>query len=133
MGKAVLQSFVDWPVTVNFRDEEGNPIMVGGQVKTVTIPSLARAPKNILVLSSDDFKAVHKDLSPLLTLGRRKGVVELDEIPDGFWDPEQRVAAAEGKLKVCENERDDALLKAMELEEEIEKLKKTLVVYGWKG
>lgn len=146
-NQVVLQSFLENKLTVNFRytedshDELGNPVKAGdaikvsGVYKTLAIPSIhtAQPGKNIVILTHEDFEAIRKDIKGLLELGQRgKGLVQLDDIPSGYWDPAQRIAEAEGKRKAVMIERDDALLRVMELEEEVKVLKDKLISYGWK-
>ena len=131
-NQVVLQSFVRTRITVNFRDEKGVAITSGGIVKTITIPSWMEQPKNIQVMSKDDFKQIKQDLEVYLTLGQNKGIVVLDDIPEGYWDPAQRVAAAEAKVTAAQGERDGAVKRAETAEAEIERLKTILMrTYGW--
>jgi len=133
MGKKqiVLQSNIPHRFTANFRDEKG---VIAVPARTVTVPSKDEAPKNILILSPDDFESVRKDLQPYLDLGRNKGIVELDGIPSGFWDPQQRVAEAEGKRLAAEAERDGAVARAEKAETEAVRLREILVKeYKWTG
>ena len=150
MGAAdqvVLQSFLENKLTVNFRytedskDELGNPVKAGeaikvaGVYKTLRIPSIHSADpgKNIVILTHEDFNAIRKDIDGLLELGQRgKGLIQLDDIPSGYWDPAQRIAEIEGKRQAVMIERDDALLHVLELEEEVKGLKEKLISYGWK-
>jgi len=146
-NQVVLQSFLERKYTVNFRytedtkDEMGNPvkagdaIKVGGAYKTLPIPSIhtAQPGKNIVILTEEDFKAIHKDIKELLDAGQRgKGLVKLDDIPAGYWDPAQRIADAEAKKNAVMIERDAAQFRALELEEEVKRLKGILTSYGWK-
>lgn len=147
-NQVVIQSFLERKYTVHFRytkdttDQAGNPvksgdpIKVGGVYKTLTIPSIYTAPngKNIVIVTKEDFDAIRQDLATYLEMGQhRKGVVVLDDIPQGYWDPAQQVADARAKKAAAEAERDGALMKVLELEEEVSRLKKLLTeTYGWK-
>jgi hypothetical protein len=130
--QVVIQSFVTHRVTANFRDEDGNAVRVGGVPKTVTVPALQESPKNILILTPDDFEAIRKDLDAYITLGQRKGMVIRDDIPSGFWDPSQRVADADAKRQMAEQQLLGAQSRIAELEAEIDSLKDKLREYGWK-
>lgn len=146
-NQVVIQSFLENRLTVNFRytedtkDEMGNPvkageaIKVGGVYKTLAIPSIhsAQPGKNVVILTHEDFEAIRKDVDGLLVLGQRgKGLVQLDDIPAGYWDPSQRIAEAEGKRQAVMIERDDALLRVLELEDRVKFLTEKLTSYGWK-
>lgn len=130
----VLQSFVPWTVEVNFRNDKGEPVTAAnGVIKTVRIPSKDNAPKNILILSPDDFEGVRADVQKYLDLGQRGGVVLIDDIPSGFWDPAQRVAEAEAKRDAAVTEVMAANKKVSDLETEIVRLNDILTrTYGWK-
>lgn len=138
--QVVLQSFIPQKCRVNFRHlvdgadfKKGDPIKVKGVVKTVTLPSVFDAPKNILILTAEDFEAIREDVEPLLEQGQRgKGVVKLDDIPSGYWDPAQRIAEAEGKMNVAKQQAENAEFRVLELEEEVKSLKVKLIEYGWK-
>lgn len=134
MGKqVVVQSFMNHRLTVNFRDEKNEVIRVGTLVKTVTVPARQEAPQNILILTPQDFEAVKYDLQDRIEMGQRGGVVILDSIPSGFWNPTQRVAEAEGKLQAAEAQFAGSQVRIGQLEADVEALKDKLRVYGWKG
>lgn len=133
----VIQSFVPYAVEVNFRhvggDLDGHPVKVGIHTKTVRVPAKHSAPKNILVLSPEDFAAVKVDLEPYLALGQRGGMTILEDIPSGFWDPAERVASAEAARQMAEGALAGANGRIAELEARVEELKGILTkTYAWK-
>ena len=145
LSQVVLQSFLETKLTVNYRYTEdvkdgdrvvhkkGEAIMVGSVYKTRTIPSRYEAPKNITILTPDDFEAIRVDVDEYLERGQqRKGLVKLDDIPSGYWDPAQQVADARGKMAEAQAKLEGAELRNMELEDEIKRLKGILVTFGWK-
>lgn len=133
-SRVVIQSFIPYRAEVNFRDEKGNVIFVNHRPKTVVVPSKESAPKNILILSVEDYQAVKQDLAEYVTMGQRGGVTILDDIPSGYWDPAQRVAEAEAKRQSAETERDAALTRAGAAEAEVVRLTEILTkTYGWTG
>jgi len=145
-SQIVLQSFMETKLTVHHRYTEdvknddgkvvfkkGDPIKVGSGYKTSTIPSRYEAPKNIIIRTPEDFEAIHEDVEELLKRGQQgKGLVKLDDIPSGYWDPAQQVADAKGKMADALAKLEGAELKAMELEDEVKRLKGILVTFGWK-
>lgn len=144
--QVVLQSFMPYKFTANLRytkddvDFRGHPVKAGevvmdknGNTLTVTIPALIESPKNVRIMTPEDFEKARQDLDPLLERGQRgRGIVQLDDIPAGFWDPAQRVADAEGKLSAAKAELEGSQFRILELEDEIKNLKEKLVSYGWK-
>jgi len=145
-SQVVLQSFAETKLIVNYRYTEdvkgedgvilhkkGEPIKQGMGYKTRSIPSRYEAPKNISVMTTEDFLAIHEDIKDHLERGQKgKGLVKLDDIPSGYWDPAQQVADARGKMSAALAERDGALMQVLELEEEVKRLKGILVTFGWK-
>jgi hypothetical protein len=129
----IVQSFVSCKVTANFRDENGKAVLSGGGYKTVTVPAKTESPKNILVLKASDFEAVKADLQPYLDLGQRGGMVLIENIPSGFWDPAARVAAAEAAKASAEGALSGAQAELSVKDARIEELKKLLDGFGWKG
>lgn len=144
--QVVLQSFRETKLTVNYRYTEdkvdgdgkvihkkGDPIRQGAVIKTRTIPSRYEAPKNITVLTAEDFEAIRQDVEEQLELGQRgKGLVKLDAIPSGYWDPAEQIAAVRGELAGLKMQLETAELGKMELEDEVKRLKGVLVSFGWK-
>jgi hypothetical protein len=113
--------------------KKGEPIKAGSGYKTRTIPSRYEAPKNIVIMTPGDFEAIREDVDGLLQRGQQgKGLVKLDDIPSGYWDPAQQVADARGKMADALAKLEGAELKAMELEDEVKRLKGILVTFGWK-
>jgi hypothetical protein len=130
--QVIVQSFVSYRVQANFRDEDGKSILSGGGYKTVTVPAKTESPKNILVLKASDFEQVKADLQQYLDLGQRGGMVLIENIPSGFWDPASRVASAEAARASAEGALAGAQTELSAKGERIEELKKLLVGYGWK-
>lgn len=113
--------------------KKGEPIKAGSGYKTRTIPSRYEAPKNITIMTAEDFEAVREDVQALLDRGQQgKGLVKLDDIPSGYWDPAQQVADARGKMNDALAKLEGAEMRNMELEDEIKRLKGILVTFGWK-
>jgi len=113
--------------------KKGEPIKAGSGYKTRTIPSRYEAPKNIVIMTPGDFEAIREDVDGLLQRGQQgKGLVKLDDIPSGYWDPAQQVADARGKMADALAKLEGVELKAMELEDEVKRLKGILVTFGWK-
>lgn len=135
-NQVIIQSFVPHAVEVNFRhvggDLDGQPVKVGIHPKTVRVPSKHDSPKNILILSAEDFAAVKQDLAPYLAMGQRRGMTIIEDIPSGYWDPAQRVASAEAEKSAALAAKAGAEKKVEELEARVEELKGFLKTYGWK-
>lgn len=137
-NQIVLQSFLSAPHTLVFRDEKGQPIKAGkrGEFKTVRIPALISSPKNILILSEDDYEQVKSDpfLVDALERGQRgKGVRLLEDIPSGFWDPTQQLAKAEGEKRALQETLEEKDTKLSEAEKQIEELKAQIKAFGGKA
>lgn len=137
-NRIVLQSFVPYDLTVNFRhlegEKKGEAVKVGNVFKTLAVPSKFSSPKNIVVLTKEDFAGVKLDLETYITMGQKGGIVILEDIPSGYWDPAQRVAAAETAKQAAETALAGALKTIEEKDARILELTDILTrTYAWKG